>query len=124
MASPERGPRGAEDFARVEPELMQPLEGLERRIVAPGEARRPRQTLDVVGVERPLRARLRQSVIGIAPCPSLVGAPPLCGRLVHGARAGAPCSTSFRIAGLSTMFGFATCVRRLLSVLRGQSFWK
>ena len=80
---PERGPRGPEGLARVESELMKPLEGLERRLVAPGEDRRPCQALDVVGGERTCRARLRQRVIGIAPGPSLIGAPAAQRRVPH-----------------------------------------
>ena len=76
---------------------MQPLEGLERRIVVPGEDRRPGQALDVVGVERTLRARPRQAVVGIAPGASLIGAPALCrwrsprARILHDAAARRPC---------------------------------
>ena len=80
---PERGPRRAEDLTRVEPELMEPLERLDRRILVPGEARRQGQALDVVGVERALRARLRESLIGIPPGPSRISAPPPYRRLLH-----------------------------------------
>src|SRR5262249_46167110 len=60
---PERSPGCPGILACSEPELVKPLKGLERRLVAPGQRGRPRQPFDVVRLERASCVCLRERVV-------------------------------------------------------------